>query len=193
MDHSIEHLCCFIFFHFPYLLTSSYNHLNKIEPIPSKIWSPRMCSLDLLLLYDTGCLLGLCRQCLLDNSWTVCSVGFFLFCLHCLSYVLFSFESSFIFPETFPPSLHLANFFSCFELWTYLPQGGLLLTLRLVSLLCVFLPPFSSPIVMFIMASLLTPISSVSLYHLISLTTKSSLSSKVLEHGMHLHWFSIVA
>lgn len=190
MDGSIEHLYFFIFFHFPYLLTFSYHHLNKINPIPSKIWTPRMSSLDLL----SGCLLGfLCRQCLLDNSWTVCSGGFFLVCLHSLSYMLFSFESWFNFPEAFPPSLYLINFYSSFKPRISLPQGGLLLTLMLGSLLYVLLSPFPSTILTFMMSGFLTPIFSVRLYHLIFLTTKSSIANKVLVHSMHLYWFSIAA
>ena len=117
-------------------------------------WSPRICFLDLL----SGCLLGLlCRQLLLNNSRMICSVGFSSVCLKILLLSLLS-------PH--PLSLHLVNFYSCFKLQTSLPQGGLLLTLTLGSWLCTFLPPFPSPVLTFMMASLLTLISPAGLYNL---------------------------
>lgn len=101
-----------------------------------------------------------------DNSWRAHSVGFFWVSLHTLPYMLFSFESSSISPETFPPSLHLLHFYSSFKHQTSLPQGSLLLTFTLGSLLCVFLHPFLSPIGTSMVANLVISVSPMGLHHL---------------------------
>lgn len=157
----LDYLYFFIFFPFPYLLTSFCHHWSKIKPVPSKMRSSRMCSLDLLSVYLLG---HLCRQFLLDNSWRVYSVGFFWVSLHTLLCMLFSFESSYVSPETFLPSIHLTNFYSSFKHQTPLPQRGLL-TFTLRSLLCVFLHPFLPPIGTSMMANLVTSIFPITLHH----------------------------
>lgn len=125
------------------------------------------------------------EQCALeDSSWSV----FTLF--HTCSSLSSLHPTS---QRLFPLSLYLINFYSSFKPQISLPQGGLLLTLMLGSLLYVLLSPFPSTILTFMMAGFLTPIFPVRLYHLIFLTTKSSIANKVLVHSMYLYWFSIAA